>query len=76
MVDGVVAGVEESKGAWFSWVWTPPSGTCSPFTGAVHGHEISWDFCPTFQNMKDVYGWLFALFGAWTIYGQLFRREA
>jgi len=62
------------KSAWFSWVWTPPSGSCSPFAGTVHGYAISWDLCPTIANINSVIGWLFALLGAITTYGQLFRK--
>lgn len=64
------------KSPWFSWVWTPPSGSCSPFSGDVHGYAISWDLCPTINNIRDVLGWLFAIFAAIEIYGQLFKREA
>lgn len=59
---------------WFSWVWTPPAGSCSPSSGSVHGYAVSWDICPTVANIRDVLGWLFALFGAIQIYGQLFKR--
>jgi len=62
------------KDPWFSWVWTPPSGTCSAFAGTVHGFPISWDVCPTVANIRDALGWLFAIFAAIEIYGQLFRR--
>lgn len=63
------------KDPWFSWVWTPPTGSCSAFAGEVHGFQISWDFCPTVENIREVLGWLFAIFAAIEIYGQLFRRE-
>jgi len=66
---------QADKTAWFSWVWTPPVGTCQAFTGNVHGYAISWDMCPTVNNIRDVLAWLFALFGALEIYGQLFKRN-
>jgi hypothetical protein len=72
--DGVTGGVDASKSNWFSWVWTPPVGTCSPFAGTVHGFAVSWDLCATIGNIRDVIGWLLALFGAIEIYGQLFKR--
>jgi hypothetical protein len=65
---------QADKSAWFSWVWTPPVGVCSPFSGTVHGYSVAWDACPTFTNFRDVLGWLFALFGAIQIYGQLFKK--
>lgn len=62
------------KSSWFSWVWTPPIGTCAPFAGTVHGYTISWDLCPTIADINDVLGWLFAIFGAWSVYREMFGR--
>lgn len=67
-------GYNDDKGNWFSWVWTPPVGTCVPFAGDVHGFAISWDLCPTIANINDVLGWLFAIFGAWSVYRESFGR--
>ena len=64
------------KSSWFSWVWTPPVGSCSPYTGTVHGFAIAWDICPWVNNIRDALGWLFALFGCWNIYGLIFQRGA
>lgn len=63
------------KSNWFSWVWTPPVGVCnaSDYSGTVHGNFVSWDICPTVSNIRDVIGWLFAIFGAYIIYGQIFK---
>ena len=62
------------KEKWFSWVWTPPMGECTPSTGSVHGVAISLDICPTVSNIREALGWLFALIGAWTIYLEIFKR--
>lgn len=63
-----------AKESWFSWVWTPPIGECTPSTGTVRGLSMTLDICPTVSNIRDVLGWLFALFGGWQIYGEIFRR--
>lgn len=64
------------KGNWFSWVWTPPVGQCdaSMFSGVVRGYTITWDICPWVSKIRDAIGFLFALFGALNIYGNLFRK--
>lgn len=65
------------KASWFSWVWTPPVGACTPstYTGSVHGYTVAFDICPWVANIRDVIGFLFALFGAMNIYGNLFRKQ-
>jgi hypothetical protein len=68
--------VTTDKTNWFSWVWTPPVGVCAPFQGTVHGYAIAWDLCPWVNNIRDALGWLFALFGAWTIYGYMFKGDS
>lgn len=74
LVTDAQTGVDSDKSMFFSWVWSPPVGTCSPFAGNVRGFEIAWDMCPTIYNIRDVLGWLLALLSAWTVYGQLFQR--
>lgn len=66
---------ETDKVKWFSWVWSPPVGVCSPYAGTVHGYAISWDLCPTIANIREALGFIFALFGALQIYGLIFRSE-
>lgn len=63
------------KNKWFSWVWTPPVGNCSPISGNVHGNFVSWNICPYVGMVRDAMGWLFSVVGAWVIYNQMFRRE-
>lgn len=75
LLDDVAGSFNSSKDDWFSWVWTAPAtATCAPFAGTVHGYSISWDLCPTIANIQDVLGWLFALFGCISIYGEIFRQ--
>lgn len=63
------------KGNWFSWVWTPPVGACSPWSSTIHGQSVSINICPWVEKIRDVVGWLFVLFGAWTVYNEMFRRN-
>jgi hypothetical protein len=72
--DAIPNAFDSDKAKWFSWVWTPPVGQCSPFAGVVHGFDVSFDLCPTINNIKDALGWVFALFGAIQIYGLIFKQ--
>jgi len=63
------------KGSWFSWVWTPPVGNCSPWISTIHGQSVSWDVCPYVEKVRDVIGFLLALFGGWSVYNEMFRRN-
>jgi hypothetical protein len=74
--DKISPAFDADKAKWFSWVWTPPVGQCTPFAGAVHGYAISFDLCPTVNQIKEALGWFFALMAAWQIYGLIFRRPA
>lgn len=67
----------EDKDRFFSWVWTPPVGSCSamPVAALSTGASVAFDICPTANNIRDVIGWLFALFGAIEIYSQIFKRN-
>lgn len=76
LLDPIADQYSSDKGKWFSWVWTPPVGQCSPITGTVHGQDVNWDLCPYVAKIRDVIGWLFAICGAWVIYNEMFRREA
>ena len=76
LLDPIKDQYASDKGNWFSWVWTPPVGQCEPITGTVHGKSVNWDLCPYVAKVRDVVGWLFAIFGAWVIYNEMFRREA
>lgn len=76
LLDPIADQYTSDKGKWFSWVWTPPVGQCEPITGSVHGKTVNWDLCPYVYKVRDVIGWIFAIFGAWIIYNEMFRREA
>lgn len=73
--DAIPGQFAESKGNWFSWVWSPPVGQCSPYEGNIHGKSVTWNICPHIATARDVIGWLFALYGAWTVYNQMFRKD-
>jgi hypothetical protein len=71
--DGIQSG-QSDKSAWFSWVWSPPVGVCSPITGVIAGFHVEWDLCPTIAIIQAILGWLMAIFSAAEVYGQLFKR--
>jgi hypothetical protein len=61
---------------WFAWVWTPPTGTCeAPVANLSRGVVVAFNYCPWVASGRELIGWLFALFGAWSIYGEIFRRS-
>ena len=74
----IPSGIQSAYGTdetmWYRWLWSPPSGSCTPFTGSVHGWCTSIDVCSSVAQVRDVLGFLFALFGAWEIYAVMFRR--
>lgn len=75
ITDAIPNDYAASKDNWFSWVWSPPVGECSPYEGNVHGNSVTWDICPYIAKTRDVIGWLFALYGAWIVYNQMFRKD-
>jgi len=67
---------EAAKGNWFSWVWTPPIGTCEmPAASLKHGGSVNWDICPITNKIKDAVGFLWGLTGAWYVYTTMFRSQ-
>lgn len=73
--DAIPGQYSGDKSNWFSWVWTPPVGNCSPWTSTIHGQVVSWDVCPYVAKVRDVIGFLMAIAGAWLVYNEMFRRE-
>lgn len=66
----------EDKSAFFSWVWTAPIGSCIATPGVTtKAGFIAFDYCPTVNNIRDLMGWLFGMFGAIMIYNQIFGRN-
>lgn len=62
---------------WFSWVWTPPVGSCSAsdYSGSVHGWAVSFDICPWVSKIREAIGFIFAIIGALSIYTNIFKRD-
>jgi len=75
LLDPIAGQYADDKNKWFSWVWTPPVGNCSPFTGTIHNKSVTWDICPYVEMVRNAIGWLFSIVGAWVIYNNMFRRE-
>lgn len=67
---------QPDKDNWFSWVWSPPVGQCEPsmFSGFVSGIPVQLDICTWIDRIREVIGFIFAIFGAISIYTNLFRR--
>lgn len=66
----------DDKAAFFSWVWTAPIGSCVATPGVnTKAGFIAFDYCPTVNNIRDLMGWLFGMFGAIMIYNQIFGRN-
>ena len=75
-LEAITADQENFKGLdWADWIPEFPTGSCSPFTGQVLGHQITWDVCPYVAKINELIGWLMNIFAAWTITGMFFRRD-
>ena len=62
--------------AW--WTWQPPlvNAACTTFNHSVHGYLVVLDFCPYVIMLRDLLGWLLAIFTAWHLYGLVIRGRA
>lgn len=52
----------------------PSGGSCEPFSKTISGKSITIDTCPTMNLIQQTLGWLYALFGGYTILGLIFRK--
>lgn len=53
-----------------------PGGSCAPFSGSVGGAGFSVDTCRYTEMLRSLIGWLFAVFGAFTVWETLFKRQS
>ncbi len=53
-----------------------PSASCTPSSKAVHGVSVSLDWCVYTEKLRELLAWLFAVFGAWSVYGQIFKEKS
>lgn len=53
-----------------------PSPSCSPFVRNIGGHEVVIDLCVYTEYLRDLLGWLFALFGAYSIFQTIFKPRS
>lgn len=65
----------ETSLGWSTWFPNFPTGACTPYQLHVLTSTVNWDFCPYIQKLNELLGWLFALFGAWTITSKLFEKD-
>lgn len=47
---------------------------CTPFSKVISGKAVVLDLCQYTEMLRSLIGWLFALFGAYEIYGSIFRK--
>jgi len=74
-IDEIPTQQQADKSLWFSWVWTPPVGSCQPIAGGtVRGASFAgWNICGPVEIVRDAMGYLLAVFSSIVIYSQLFR---
>lgn len=53
-----------------------PTGACAPFAGSIGGAGFSVDTCRYTEMLRSLIGWLFAVFGAFTVWETLFKRQS
>lgn len=54
---------------------TPVSfAACVPFTHSVGTRTVTIDICTYTEMLRELLGWLFAVFGAYEIYSTIFRK--
>ena len=71
-----VQGYETDKGILRNLFNFQPLGSaCTPYTGTVHGISVNIDICKYTDMLRDLIGYLFALFGAWTSFNVVFRPK-
>lgn len=56
------------------FVWTPPAVACVNPNLNYKGYTFSPDICTPAGYLQQALTFFFALFGAWTIYGIIFRK--
>lgn len=66
---------EPNESLFYKFLWTPPVGTCTPYTVGFRGFSGTVDFCGTVGMLRDILGWLMALGSALSIYNLLFRNS-
>lgn len=75
--DSASDGFQTDKLTWLdTFQFSPVASTCAPYTGSVHGVNVSINICTYTEYLRDLLAWLFALFAAWSIYGVVFRAKS
>ena len=59
-----------------AFVFDPPYTACTPITRTIHGRVTTIDFCQYAEYLRQLIGWLFALFGAYSIYQTIFKARS
>ena len=53
--------------------FSPVASVCAPYTKTVHGRTVTIDTCYYTEMIRTTLAWLFALFGAYTVFTNIFR---
>jgi len=53
--------------------FAPVASVCAPYTKTVHGRTVTIDTCYYTEMIRTTLAWLFALFGAYTTFTNIFR---
>lgn len=74
MRDNAQNGQDSDKGLFYRFLWTPPVGTCAPYTVTFRSWSGTIDFCDKVALIRDVLGWLMALGTAVRVYQLMFKQ--
>lgn len=58
------------------YVFDQPTASCSPWSGTIRGVNFNFDWCTYTEKLRALIAWLFALFGAYSIYTTIFKPRS
>ena len=71
---GLISSTSAPSHGW-TWSVSLPTATCSTWTIATGGRTLSIDPCPTMTMLRDLFGYVFYILTAWSLFHILFRSE-
>lgn len=74
--NSVKTSVGNDQSMWTSWIWTPQAATCNDPSMTVNGVTASLPICSKLGMLRDALGFVFAIYAAWDIYQEIFRRRS
>lgn len=70
------SGLVSDRSMWVSWLWTPSAAACTDPDLTANGVHVTFPICGRLGMIRDALGFLFAVFAAWDIYNEIFRRRS